>query len=318
MEAAFDKSVVCPVLIGRASQLESFKHVLSQVRGGDGLTVLVAGEAGIGKSRLVAEVKGQASNLGFFVLVGQCFEPDRTIPYAPLLDLLYDVWTRFPTDQIVGHLGSYAHDLLKLLPELAAHLPNPGLWATIEPGQMKRRLFQALAHLLAQLAKTQPVLAILEDLHWSDAASLEFLLYLTRRLRRQPLLLLLTYRADEVDSDLGAFLAELDRERLATELVLPRLNRSEVDQMLRAIFELDSPMRVDFLETIDSPAEGNPFFIEEILKSLLAAGEIFYADGRWNRKPTYQLSVPRSVREAVRRRQQQLSAAAREVLLMAA
>jgi DNA-binding CsgD family transcriptional regulator len=129
---------------------------------------------------------------------------------------------------------------------------------------------------------------------------------------------LLTYRNDETNSNLTHFLAELDRERLATELALSRLSLSEVDAMLRAIFELARPVRAEFLDALYSLTEGNPFFIEEILKALITTGDIFYVDGVWDRKSIHELHIPRSVKDAVQRRSDRLSAAARQTLTLAA
>src|SRR4029079_16990672 len=129
---------------------------------------------------------------------------------------------------------------------------------------------------------------------------------------------LLTYRSDETPPGLAHFLAGLDRERLAVELRLPRLTPADVDAMLRAIFDLPRPVRAEFLEAIYALTEGNPFFIEEVLKALIAAGEIAPGDEGWDRKPPTDLHIPRSIQDAVQRRVAGLSAAARQALALAA
>src|SRR5438045_577561 len=116
MAVPFDKPVVCPVLIGLA-------RVLEQVRGGSGQGGLVAGEAGIGKSRLVAEATARADRQGSLVLQGTCFEPDRALPYAPLLDLLRAYLAPQPRAALGETLGDEARELVKILPELAGWLP---------------------------------------------------------------------------------------------------------------------------------------------------------------------------------------------------
>ncbi len=316
--APFDKSVISPVLIGRASAVESLDRALDSARNGKGQAVTVAGEAGIGKSRLVAEMKVRVAQLDFVILQGNCFEPDRVLPYAPLLDLLRAFCAARSTEEIARESGPAAPELVKLLPELATLLPDLVPTTSLEPEQEKRRLFQALAQFLVRLAARQPLFVVVEDLHWSDDTSLEFLLYLARRIASQPILLLLTYRSDEAQPGLSHFLAGLDRERLATELALTRLTSVEVDEMLRAIFGLTRSVRAEFLDALYALTEGNPFFIEEVLKSLIAAGEIFYADGMWDRKPMGDLHIPRSVHDAVQRRVAQLSESARHLLILAA
>ena len=296
----------------------SLDRLTEQVRHGRGAIALVGGEAGIGKSRLVAEVRTRATALDWNILQGNCFEQDIALPYAPLLDLLRTYCAGNPPDEIVRASGLAASDLVKLLPELAPRLPGLIPSPTLEPEQEKHHLFESLITFLFHLASQRPLLVVIEDLHWSDNTSLDFLLRLARRLDGQPMLLLMTFRTDESSPSLTHFLAELDHGRLGTELRLNRLSLDEVEAMLRAIFELERPVRPVFLETIYPLSEGNPFFIEEILKSLIVAGAIQYADGAWDRKPIDQVDIPRSVQDAVRRRLTQVSLPARETLTLAA
>ncbi|MDE3091815.1 MAG: hypothetical protein KGJ80_20775, partial [Chloroflexota bacterium] len=200
-------------------------------------------------------------------------------------------------------------------------VPAPSL----EPEQGKRRLFQALARVFIRLValaadarQVSPLLVIVEDLHWSDDTSLEFLLFLARQIAAQPILLLLTYRSDQVHPGLDHFLGSLDRERLAVEFSLPPLSIEEVDAMLRAIFELQRPVRAEFLNALYALTEGNPFFVEEILKSLVASGETFRDEGPCARKAIDEPRIPRTVHDAVRQRTEQLSISAKEILSLAA
>ena len=164
-------------------------------------------------------------------------------------------------------------EIVHFLPELESRIP--GFTSPPSPSAPpdKRRLFHALATFVAHLAALQPVVMVVEDLHWSDDVSLELLLFLARRLTGQPVLLLLTYRSDEVEPSLRHFLAEIDRGRLATELAPQRLTVGEVGAMLRAILQSERPVRADLVAAIHGLTEGNPFFVEEVLKSLLAVGE---------------------------------------------
>src|SRR5207249_6325160 len=171
----------------------------------------------------------------------------------------------------------------------------------LAPEQEKRRLFAALAQLFLRQATQHPALLIVEDLHWSDETSLDFLHYLSRRCTAAPLLVLLTYRSDEVHPGLSHFLAQLDRERLAQECALAPLSRSEVSAMLYAIFALRRSVFMvpplaqgDLLDALYTLTEGNPFFIEELLKALIEAGDIFDEQGRWKRKELRELHIPRS------------------------
>src|SRR5262249_15176659 len=116
MRLPIDQPTVCPILVGRDSALASLRDCLEEARGGAGRTVLVAGEAGIGKSRLVAEATAAAARQGVGTLQGHCFEPDRSLPYAPLLDLLQSWLGSLPPAEIPHHLGPDAPNLVKLIP----------------------------------------------------------------------------------------------------------------------------------------------------------------------------------------------------------
>jgi DNA-binding CsgD family transcriptional regulator len=298
--------------------LAALNALLAQVQAGQGRVVLLSGEAGIGKSRLAAEAKAQALAGGFELLEGRCFESDRAIPYAPLRDLLRTFLATRPSALVAAALGPLASHLLPLLPELRAIFADRLLSTEHRAVNEPHQLLEAFAQFVSGLASSRPVLAVIEDLHWSDDASLDALLGLVRRSVHRPILLLLTYRRDEVSPGLTQLLTELDRGRAATELVLQPLTPDEIDHMLRAIFKLAGPVRSEFLDAIAALTEGNPFFIEEVLKSLIASGDIVYADGAWDRKPIEALQIPRSVQRAVQRRLDQLSPQAHELITLAA
>ncbi len=308
--------VVCPVMIGHAAQLDIIRQRIDSVTSGPGQSVLIASEAGVGKSRLAAEAKTYAAERGFVLLQGTCFPQDSACPYAPLLDLLRARFTAGALPAAV--VDRFARELAPLLPDLVPLPADPPPILALDPTQQQRRLFNALVSCLTPATTSQPVLVIVEDLHWSDESSLDFLLYLLRRSNAQPVLLIGTYRSDEVGPRLGRWLAHLEREHLSQELRLAALTRDEVAAMLRAIFALPRPVRVETLDTIYTLTEGNPFFVEELLKSLIAAGDIFYADGIWNRKPMETVRIPRSLNDAVEQRVAQLSVEARQVLVLAA
>src|SRR5207253_1689292 len=153
--------------------------------------------------------------------------------------------------------------------------------------------------------------------HWCDDLSLDLLLQLTRAVIKQPVLLMLTYRNDEKSASLNRLLAQLDRERLAYELPLRPLDPAAVETMIRSIFEQTSPISREFLDAIYSLTEGNPFFVEEVLKSLVVVDDIFYANGRWDRKKLSELRVPRTVALSVEQRLATISAPARQALELA-
>ena len=336
MAVPFTRSIVCPILIGRGSHLDTLVQFIEQAYKGYGQTVLISGEAGIGKSRLVAEAIRQARpshsqtpSPAALILEGRCFEPDRSLPYAPFLDVLRSFLASHSPQDLAALLGPTAADLVKLLPELAAFVPEFTPGSTLDPEQEKRRLFQALLHFFTRLAVLQPLIVVIEDIHWSDDTSLEYLLFLARHIASHPILLLLTHRSEEEHPALLALLAGLDRERLTTELTLSHLTIDEVEVMIRTILGMPRAVSADFIAAIYTPTEGNPFFIEEMLKSLATSGALIYNDGKWERKPSAEgppqgiplpdhPHLPRSVQLAVQQRLNHLSVEARDVLSFAA
>ena len=324
MSKLLNKPIICPILIGRQSELTTLHALVDRAKSAQGQIVLISGEAGIGKSRLVTEAKIYAKEQGFLLLRGNCFPTDRSYPYAPILDLLR-------SSQAKELLATYTTDLEPLARELAllnldlAPLPSDAMLPPLEPEQEKRRLFVALTHFFMDSIAKQPILLMLEDIHWSDETSLEFLHYLARHCTAQSLLILATYRSDEAHTSLKHWLAQLDRERLNQEIALQGLTRSQIEAMLQAIFGqyqfIPDAVRFvhgDLLDTITTLTEGNPFFVEEILKSLITSGEISYTEGGWERKPLHELHIPRSIQDAVQRRAAQLSESARQLLTLAA
>ncbi len=316
MTVQFQKPVVCPVLIGRASDLAILHTLIDQAKNVNGQVLLVSGEAGIGKSRLVREAKTYATQ-SMYILQGSCFESDQSYPYAPLLDLLRLFFTAHAHEDFLQSLDATSHELTKLLPELDNGLLNVRMMSGDDPQQEKRRLFAALEQFFIHQATKQPLLLIVEDLHWCDDTSLEFLLYLARRCTIHPILMIFTYRNDEVHLNLIHWLAQLERERLAQELALVRLSQNEVEAMLNAIFNKQYPIHRDLLDYLYTLTEGNPFFIEEILKSLIASGEIAFTNGKWVGRPLHELRIPRNIQDAVQQRIEGLSEASKQILTIA-
>src|SRR6266567_1055277 len=326
MEERFTRSVICPTLIGREGDLATLQWLVEETKCGQGRVAFVSGEAGVGKSRLITETAHFAEQQGFFDLQGQCFQTDSALPYAPFLDLLRSYMMASTPEQIVQEWEPIAPELLRLLPEVrglipafASVLPLPAL----DPQQEKRRLFGAMTHFCTRLVTRQPLLLVVEDLHWCDDIGLECLFHLARHTARLPLFLLLSYRNDEVSARLRHWLATFDRGHLAQEVVLARLSLVDVDAMLQAIFALHASLHTGLLGSIYALTDGNPFFIEEVLKSLVASGEIAARNGVWERTlllgtHQHRPPIPRSVQDAVHQRSEHLTPLAQQLLTLAA
>ncbi|MEO5800464.1 MAG: AAA family ATPase, partial [Gemmatimonadales bacterium] len=313
-----DQRVVCPELIGRAAPLATAQHTLGRARDAHGSTLLISGEAGIGKSRMVREIVAHARSLGFVSLVGTCFQADRTSPYAPLLDLVH-VLAATTSPALAAHcFGPAAAELLALFPELQGIFPDATAAPARDPEESRRRLHHAMTSAIHQLARTQPVLLVFEDVHWSDDATLDLLRTLARQLVTHRVVLALVFRNDEIESDLARLLADLDRARCAADVPLRPLDATECASMLRAIFGPQAIFDQSFVTRLHEATEGNPFFVEEMLKALVVAGDLERSNETWRAKPLDQIPIPRSATEAVTRRLAGLSTEAREVASVAA
>jgi DNA-binding CsgD family transcriptional regulator len=318
-------SLVCPELIGRTSELATLTSLVEQAGEEHGHLALIAGEAGIGKSRLVTRAIALAKEKGFLVVQGACFPTDPGCPYAPVLELVRSVFAACRPGDRNADLDMLASLLYPLLPDLFSSAPDRLPLPPVEPVQAKRRLESLLAQLFLSRGTRAPMLLVVEDLHWSDTSSLDFLHYLARRVLSHSILLLVTYRQDEMQAELRSWLAQLDRERLAYEIQLRTLSRSEVEVMLSTIFDerhtavdMRRFLNGELLETLYTLTEGNPFFVEETLSALLASGDIFSNLGYWNRRTEQAISIPRSVQDAVQRRTARLGDETRHLLILAA
>jgi len=310
--------VVCPVLVGRAAVVESLRHAMEAARSGQGRIVLLSGEAGVGKSRLVAVGKVHAAQRGCMVLESACFLQDRASPYGPVLDLLRARFAGLAPDEIAEAVGPFAREISWLLPELVPCPADP-FPMPLDMEQQRGRLFAALTHVLTGQARDHGILLVVDDLQWADDASLDVLLHLARRAAGS-LVLLGTCRAEEEDPRLAAWLAQLDRARLSHEIPVGPLGRDEVAGMLAAIFgeRTVTPARV--LDAIFELTEGNPFVVEELVSAVVRGGAVRRTDDGWQWRELSPAAwkLPRSLRGAVQERIDRLSPAAREIVTLAA
>ncbi|MFI9487134.1 ATP-binding protein [Promicromonospora sp. NPDC052451] len=240
-------------LVGRARELGTLTAALDDVRGGAGRTVVIAGEAGIGKTRLLDELAARAD--GVTLLTGQCAdEGSGPLPYAALAGLLHALVRTQGPEAVVAAAGPAAGALSPVAPQLVA--PGSGAGAD--------RLPEVLTNLLAGLAAERPVVVVMEDLHWSDDITRAVALRLART-APPGLLLLLTYRSDDVGRahPLRTVMAELDRARLTTRLDLPRLGEPEIREMAQDL--LDAGLDATSIADLADRSEGVPFYVEELV-----------------------------------------------------
>jgi DNA-binding CsgD family transcriptional regulator/tetratricopeptide (TPR) repeat protein len=278
--------------IGRSEELSTLERQLDDIDNG-GHIVLISGEAGIGKSRIATEIVARAQRKGSRCFDVRCYESDRAYPFAPLRELLVDRSSERPFKEFDSQTGPI-----------------------VAPDKL--RLFTSLAHSILDPSGSQPIVLLAEDLHWSDDATLEFLLFLARRALREPFLMLATYRSDDRTAGLDQFLDNVHRERLASELRLVQLSRNDVGQMIRAILGPERHPRAGLVRKVHELTDGNPLFVEEVLALLSAGGRLGQTDQGTDVTSEDWLSIPQGLTGTVRSRTADLSAAAKTILDAAA
>jgi DNA-binding CsgD family transcriptional regulator/tetratricopeptide (TPR) repeat protein len=261
------RRVASAAFIGRRGELGALRAALSRAADGDPAVVLVGGEAGIGKTRLVSELTAACAANGTRVLAGGCVPVgEGSLPYAPVVEVLRALVAELGPDTVRELVGPSWPELARLAPGLGPPQADPDGHGT------QSRLFELLLGLLGRLTEQQPILLVVEDLHWADRSTRDLLAFLVRNLRRERLLLVATYRDDEPGQRLSAYLAELDRGPVE-RLELPRLDRAETTAQLTGI--LGAAPAPDLADSVFARSQGNPFFTEELLAVVRAgSGEL--------------------------------------------
>jgi DNA-binding CsgD family transcriptional regulator len=256
--------------VGRIQELARLHQLLARATDGQPLLVVIGGEAGVGKTRLVEQLAAAAQEQGVRVLGGGCVPlGEEGLPFGPVIQALRGLADLDPAE-LQAVAGPARQELGRLLPDLAVDGEVPTGAAVAGGGQ--GRLFELLLGVVERLAAQAPLLWVLEDLHWADRSTRDLLAFLAASLRSGRVMLLCTFRSDELHRlhPLRGLLAELARNRRVWRLELPRFTRAEVAEQLAGLLGGDPPARL--VEEIYARSEGNPFFAEELLLAGLGAG----------------------------------------------
>ncbi len=282
-------------LIGREHELAELQRFWNQARDGRGHLLVIAGEAGIGKTQLARELAREVTRQGAPVLHGHYYA-EIDAPYLGFWEALRDHIRGMEPQQAGDEIGGLAPELVKLVPEITEIIgsvePNPPL-GTADAERV--RLFDQVSQFIARLALSSPLLFVLDDLHWAGEASAALLGYVLRQLRKAPVLFVTTLRDNEIGPNhpLHAALLDLNRERLYTRLKLLPLPDKQVHNMLRTL--LADPIEPELGETVVQISGGVPLFVEEVVKSLLERGAIRLESGRWGQVREAGAGVPYTI-----------------------
>ena len=291
--------------VGRQEQLDRLHEALEGARGGEASLMLLTGEGGIGKTRLLAQLAAGAE--GFTVLYGRCDE-EELFPFGPWIEMLGGHLAGVEDAELGELLGAEAGDLARLLPELRSRLPELEEPPRADPESERLRLFLAVEALLARLARRSPLVVIIDDLHWADRSSLLLGRQMVRARGLGRVLMLGTYRDTELTErhPLQEVLADLERDAPLNRIGLPGLDPQEIAELVGAHTGDVAP---DTVRAIGQETHGNPFFVKQLLHHIEEEGQS---------RPDGGFGLSAGLRDVIARRIDRLPDEAGRVLRVAA
>lgn len=288
--------------VGREPELAELLRANELAEVGETTVVLVAGEAGVGKSRLLREFASRVAERGGLVLVGGCpFSPEVEIPFAPIIEILRSLRRRLPPAELTDAMGSHRRELARLLPGLDEGGPQAP--AGSEPGVPSgaTRLFEAIVGLLERLGQRDaPVVIVVEDLQWADRSTQALLAFMARILHEARVLVVASYRSDTIDraSPLARMLVELERASAVSRVGLERFDRDGVSALMTAM--LGSTPDAQFLDEVVARSDGNAFYAEELTRAGLRARDAGLPDSLREVLLTHVAELPDEIQASLR------------------
>ena len=304
--------------VGRTAELGVLSEAWDRARAGAGGAVLVAGDPGIGKTRLLQEFAGVVRAGGGVVWWGAAYEGEGRA-YGPVTEMLDEHVRTTPTKTLAGQLGTAAGLVARIAPSvrdaLVGEIAEP---MSVAPEMERDRMVDALAQFAVAVAAGVPLLVVIDDAHWVDAATVGWIRHLVRRAAKLSLVVVVAYR--EVDLDRRHPLADVlpawRRDPWVRRIALSGLDTDAVGELLSGLAYQEVP--AEFVAAITAETGGNPFFVREVVLHLVEEGRIRREDGRWVTDPVATLGIPEGVREVIGRRLSRLSAETNRLLGVAA
>ena len=300
--------------VGRERELAELAAALDSALESRGGIVMLAGEPGIGKTRLSDEIADSAIDRGALVLRGSCYEGVGAPPYWPWIQVLRACIQGLNPEQLATVLDAGTAPVVDMIPELHDRFADREARSELDPEQARFRLFEGVGALLDNVSRLQPLVVILEDLHWADQSSLLLLEFLSDSIGKGQILLLGTYRDSELSRQhpLAETLGGLSRRRHFSRISLRGLPNAAVGDLIESIVQ-QTPSR-ELIDLIADQTEGNPFFISEVARDLIQQAGT--RDTGIAGKPHDR--IPEGVREAIGRRLNRLSDRCNDTLRTAA
>ena len=306
-------------MIGRNAELGRLIDLWGLSQQGRSHLALVCGEPGIGKTRMARELTARARLDRAHVLIGGCYEHEATTPYLAFVEALRRMVPDFDDSALRALLGDSAAELARLAPEIDRRLGGFPSRPRLSPQEERLRLFDQVAQFFRRLASRSGLLVILDDLQWADDGSLALLSDLVHQLAGDRVLFLGMYREIELERHRGLARALHDwtRERAATRIRLERLCRDDTAELIRTLLG-HHDVGDDLIAALHRETDGNPFFVEEIVKAMIDDKSLQRVEGQWRQRSTGELLLPQSVKAAIGSRLQHVSEGCNQVLRTAA
>ncbi len=299
-----------PNFVGRRRQMAELVSALDDALAGRGRLVMLVGEPGIGKTRTAEELAALAQQRGFEVLWGRCHEERGPPPYWPWVQTIRSYVGEREAGQLRLEMGAGASDIAQVVPDVQERLPDlQAARASDDPDQARFRLFSSITSFLNRASQNQPLVLVLDNLHWADASSLRLLEFVAQEMSESRLLVVGTYRDVDVSRGhpLYRALGELTRLRSFQRVLMRGLNEQEVGLVIEAVG--GTRPSAQLASRVHRETEGNPLFVGEIARLLAQEGVLSADDGDFR--------LPEGIREVIGRRLDRLSAECNEVLRVA-
>jgi len=302
-------------LVGRTAELAKLKTAYENALSNRLSVVALQGETGVGKTRLMREFAIRAQSEGAAVLYGTA---EDGLPYSAWIDAARQYVAQAPAELLRRALGQHAPEFARLVPDVAAKLGNIPPHKPIEERQDRLRFYGTVTQFFISICTRTPLLLLLDDMQWADQSSTDLLEYFIRSASGLQVLTVCSCKTEDVqpDSPIYQTLMKLNKQRLLETIHVRNLNKEETTDLIKQAFG-EQTVSSEFAELIHQRTGGNPFFAEEILRSLVEDGAIFRTEKGWDRKPVQEIILPESVKSALKSRLKRLEPETINVLTMA-
>lgn len=303
-------------LVGREADLGSIAVALEAADSGQGQLLILAGDPGVGKTRLAQEITVRARARGFSILTGRCYEPQQKVAYFPFLEAL--ALAAGVGGETYSALSAQWPEVARLLPDLPANTQMP---PQIDDRTAQQRLFWQVTGFLRTLADRAPLALLLDDLHWADNATLDLLQHLARHTRDRRILLVATYRDVEVHRSLAAALHDLSRDELVERIAVQPLAIEETTALIGSALGAGEGAQAgavsvspELAHFIYQRSEGNALFTRQLARALQEQGALQFEEGEWRLSARDPLPTPESIRAVIGQRLSHLTSPTQEAL----